>query len=138
LTTVDYDFEFSYTALHIGSFPMLALRITSLRDPQQALDVDAFIDSGTGSSLFSGEIAASIGLDLLAGPRKTYVPIRGPRLAASVHRVRLSHELLGDFDLEVGFSLEPITRNLLGRDFFDLIQIGFREHQLVFLVKPTP
>lgn len=55
-----------------------------------------------------------------------------------VHPIRLSHPDLGDFNLEIGFSTVPLRRNLLGRDFFNLVQIGFRERQQVFYVKTEP
>jgi len=55
-----------------------------------------------------------------------------------IHPVRLSHPDLSDFDLEVGFSTVPLRRNLLGRDFFSMVQIGFRERHQVFYVKAEP
>jgi len=42
------------------------------------------------------------------------------------------------YALEIGFSENPIRRNLLGRGFFNLIQIGFRERYLTFYMTPTP
>jgi hypothetical protein len=38
----------------------------------------------------------------------------------------------------VGFSSGEIHRNLLGRDFFNLAQIGFRERHLTFFITPSP
>ena len=54
-------------------------------------------------------------------------------MEACLHAVRLSHPELGCFDLEIGFSPFPLRRNLLGRDFFNLVQIGFRERQQALL-----
>jgi hypothetical protein len=48
------------------------------------------------------------------------------------------HPDLGSFTLEVGFSSTDIHRNLLGRDFFNLAQIGFRERFLTLYVTPAP
>ena len=62
----------------------------------------------------------------------------GGVLPATLHAVQLSHADLGTFELEVAFSTTEIRRNLLGRDFFDLVQIGFREHHLAFFITPTP
>jgi len=31
-----------------------------------------------------------------------------------------------------------ISRNLIGRDFFNLVQVGFREKYLTFYLTPTP
>lgn len=35
------------------------------------------------------------------------------------------------------FSMADIQRNLLGRDFFDRIQVGFRESHSQFFIEPT-
>jgi len=109
-----------------------------VEEPIQAVLVDAFLDSGAGHSLFDGGIAGGIGIDLLSGARKRYETTAGVLIDARLHRVRLSHLQLGNFELEIGFSMGAISRNLLGRDFFNLTQIGFRENQLTFLVSPTP
>ncbi len=52
--------------------------------------------------------------------------------------VQLAHADLGTFELEIAFSTSEIQRNLLGRDFFDLVQVGIREHHLELLVTPAP
>lgn len=62
----------------------------------------------------------------------------GQRLEARSHRVQLRHESLGDFELEIGFSTGHISRNVLGRDFLNLVQVGFRENQLAFYMTPKP
>lgn len=118
--------------------PVLQLTIESLGEAMQSVDVDAFIDSGAAGSLFNGWIAFSIGLDLFSGERKIYGTTAGHPLETRLHRVRLSHADLGPFELEIGFSIAPIRRNLLGRDFFNLVQIGFRENQLSFFINPDP
>jgi hypothetical protein len=103
-----------------------------------AVDIDAVLDSGAALSLFSGDLGASIGLEILAGTLKRYQTTSGALINGYLHPVRLSHEGLGDFEIEIGFSIEPISRNLLGRDFFDRIQVGFREHHTSFFVTPSP
>jgi len=40
--------------------------------------------------------------------------------------------------LEVGFSSVTIKHNLLGRDFFSLLQIGFRERRQTIYVSLEP
>ena len=62
----------------------------------------------------------------------------GFSIEAIIHSVRLSHPELGDFNLEIAFSTVPLRRNLLGRDFFSLVQIGFRERQQIFYVRAEP
>ena len=39
------------------------------------------------------------------------------------------HDSLGVNELMIAFSETRLTRNLLGRDFFNLFQIGFRERR---------
>ncbi len=55
-----------------------------------------------------------------------------------LHNLLFENELLGRFELEVGLSTSAIKRNLLGRDFFNLFQIGFREHHQMVLLKASP
>ncbi len=111
--------------------------VVTAREPL-AVTVDAYLDSGARYSLFDGSILEVIGLRLLEGVRRDYFPVSGGPIEGRLHRVRLIHQSLGTFDLEIGFSTGPINRNVLGRDFFDVIQLGFREHRLTFYVEPTP
>lgn len=139
MVTVQYVYEFAYIhdPLSGDPFPILLLRITNPHHPGQALDVNAYLDSGAQRSLFDGWIATSLGFDLLSGRALSYGSLGG-LIGGRLHHVRLSHPDLGEFDLDIGFSERPISRNILGRDFFNLIQIGFRERHLTFYVTPTP
>ena len=76
-------------------------------DGDGALEIQCHLDSGAEVSLFDGEIA---------------------------HGIR--HEELGEHELRVGFSEQRQARNLLGRDFFNLFRIGFRERQSILLFEP--
>ena len=100
------------------------------------LEVQCHLDSGAEISLFDGEIAQGIGLEPQAGAAQSYSTSSGATLTARVHRVRLSHEELGEHELRVGFSEQRLARNLLGRDFFNLYRIGFRERQSTLLFEP--
>jgi hypothetical protein len=102
------------------------------------LEVQAHLDSGTEKSFLDGQIGKAIGLDPGDGEVLYYRSSTGAELVARLHRVRLAHEELGAHELMVGFSERRITRNLLGRDFFDLFQIGFREHHSKILFSPEP
>lgn len=119
-------------------YPGLLLQIGSLGHPEQTLELDAYLDSGAERSLFSGWVTAAVGLELLSGRRLLYQSTAGWQVEARLHQVQLSHPDLGVLEMEVGFSTEPITRNLLGRDFFNLVQVGFRERQLTVYMTPTP
>jgi hypothetical protein len=138
MATVDYPFQFAYPFIDAAWFPVLKVQVEARAGEGRPVEVDAFLDSGAQRSLFGGWIATAIGLNLLEGAVKRYSPIAGPAIQARLHTVRLVHDDLGAFELEIGFSLEPISRNLLGRDFFDLIQVGFRERQLTLYINPVP
>lgn len=139
MLTVRYDLEFPYPYdLNGERFPRLTFRLTNPENPGQSVDVDAYLDSGAQRSLFDGGIGRAVGIDLLTGDQKQYESATGSSIAGRLHRVRLEHPDLGSFDLEVGFSSSRIKRNLLGRDFFNLVQIGFRERRLAFYVTPEP
>lgn len=136
--TVSYLFRFPYRTVTGDLFPLVMLRVSNPAQPDLSLDVDAYLDSGAQRSLFNGWRAQTLGLNLLDGETKLYGSTSGSYVEARLHRVNLHHENLGDFELEVGFSLVQIQRELLGRDFFNLVQIGFRERQLEYYLNTTP
>lgn len=139
MISVDYSYQFRYLPVNIHrSFPRLPIQIRNPGIPDQAVEVPAYLDSGAEYSLFSGWVARSIGLDIFTGAPRFYASTTGAAVEARVHRVDLMHPDLGLFPLEIGFSLSEIRRNLLGRDFFNLVQIGFRERHLAFYVTPSP
>ena len=139
MITVAYTYQFGYLPVDTrSSFPGLPLQVQNPHVPAQIVEVQAHLDSGAGYSLFDGWIATAIGLELLSGRTRRYAPTHGGSLEARVHEVVLVHPVMGSFDLEVGLSTDRIRRNLLGRDFFNFVQIGFRERELAFYVTPTP
>lgn len=139
MVIAQYAYEFAYThdPLSGDTFPILPLRIANPHNPGRALDINTYLDSGAQRSLFDGWIAADLGFNLLSGRALSYGSLGGS-IGGRLHQVRLFHPNLGEFDLEIGFSENLIPRNILGRDFFNLIQIGFRERYLAFYVTPTP
>lgn len=106
-------------------FPILSVVVSNPRSLVRSADVIAYLDSGAQRSLFDGTLAGLIGLDLMDGPRVSFASAAGLSIEGIIHPVRLSHPELGKFDLDIGFSTVPLRRNLLGRDFFNLVQIGF-------------
>lgn len=137
MPVVSYTHQFNYLyGTNQRPFPGLVLQI--LGPGQLALETDAFLDSGTERSLFDGWIATALGIDLLSGRQILYRSTAGREVEGRLHQVQLLHPDLGRFRMEVGFSTEPIRRNLLGRDFFNLIQIGFQERHFTFYITPTP
>lgn len=137
--TLNFEHQFEYSSDERGdTFPKLVLRLINPADPTCAIDFDGHLDSGAGRSLLNGQLAAAIGLDLLAGPEIHYQTAMGAGIAAREHHVELEHEMLGRFNLPLGFSTGNIRRNLLGRDFFARIQVAFREQHHTFFVTARP
>ena len=139
MTTVSYLHRFDYGYDENESrLPLLKFRLSNPTDPTLIVDLEAALDSGAERSLVDGRIGAALGLDVLGGKKLTFETMGGGLLPAALHTVQLSHTKLGVFDLEIAFSSSEIRRNLLGRDFFDRVQVGFREHHLTFFVTPAP
>jgi hypothetical protein len=135
---VDYQYSSNYRQFESGSFPVLQVRITRQDDPELGVDADVYLDSGAERSLFNGQLLAALEIDLINDKPKPYGSTIGNSITGYLHDVRLTVPDVGDFSLAIGFSEVQITRNLLGRDFFNLVQIGFREHQLQYYLNTNP
>jgi hypothetical protein len=138
VVTVAYATAFNYRDLGNGSFPVLQVELVNPADPEQRVDVDAYLDTGASRSVFFGWIPAAIGLDLLHGQPLSYLNNMGQEQEGRVLPVTIRHPDLGQFTIELGFALWEAPRSLLGRDFLNLVQIGFRERQLEFYIEPNP
>jgi hypothetical protein len=135
MPVVAYEYQLDYAYDPDGSrFPRLDFQMARASNTGVTVDVDAHLDSGTERSLFNGKLATVLGIELLRGPQLVYQSASGSHLVATLHSVELAHPDLGSFQLEVGFSSTEIQRNLLGRDFFNLVQIGFHENHLTLYV----
>ena len=117
---------------------MLQVRITRQDIPGLEIDTDAYLDSGAEASLFNGDLLAALEIDLINNNRKSYGSTFGSSITGYLHNIRLTLPDVGDFTMEIGFSHGEIRRNLLGRDFFNLVQIGFRERQFEYYLNPRP
>ena len=107
--------------------------------PGQASRARSPVPLGLGCRSFAvrpGQIAHGIGLGLQRGDVQVFSASSGAKLAARLHRVRLRHEDLGEFELRVGFSESNSRANLLGRDFFNLFHVGFQERRSTLLFSP--
>lgn len=138
MVLVNYLREFNYREFQEGQSPVLQLQVFHPDNSENKIDVDVYLDSGTQRSLFNGFIIASLGITLINGKIQRYSTTAGNVIEAYLHRVRLTLPDVGDFNLEIGFSSNTIRRNLLGRDFFNLAQIGFRENRLKYYLTPSP
>lgn len=134
---VDYSniFPYSIDPLTGRLLPILAF---DLVNRQRRVTLNGCLDTGCERSLLDGRLALAVGIDLTGASSIPYCSAVGISVAGLLAPVNLVHPALGSFHLEVGFSPMHLARNLLGRDFLDLIQIGFREHRLEFYVLPSP
>jgi hypothetical protein len=140
-TSVTYPFSFPYSIDSYSgqSYPGLAFEVSLPDDPEASMFMNAYLDSGAELSVFDGGlIVPFLNLDLMAGPEVNLRAATGVALSARIHRVNLSHPQLGRFTLDAAISTVPIRHNLLGRDFFQHLQIGFREFHHTFLIANAP
>lgn len=144
MVSVEYSHRYHYRRFAEQLFPMFTVEIRNPSDPNLAIEQDAFLDSGASRSIFRGEVPAMLGLNLLDGDRWSFETNTGETIDARVHPVQLVLPATEDepaptpMNLNLAFALGDVRRNLLGRDFFDLAQIGFREHRLEFVLLPVP
>jgi hypothetical protein len=129
MINIAYSYELDYLSDGDRRFPGLFVRFASETDAV-GFDTDAHLDSGAETSLFDGEITTVLGLDLLSGEERVFHTASGAEIEARLHEVTFFHDDLGEFTMKVAFSTGKIHRNLLGRDFMSLVQIGFRERHL--------
>jgi predicted aspartyl protease len=108
--------------------PAVRLELCSPLDPANAIDITAHLDSGASETIFQGDLAALIGLELLEGVDKRFTTSTGAPVNAKVHRVRVAHSILGGYEMNVAFSMGALSRNLLGLDFFRMFKVCFREY----------
>jgi hypothetical protein len=140
-TTVTYSHSFSYSLDSItgDAFPGLEIRLSIPGKLNYAVDVVAHLDSGATRSVFDGaRLVPTLGIDLMAGREVQLGSALGFTTIARIHRVEVFHPELGLFLLDAAISTVPIRRNLLGRDFFQHLQIGFREFYQIFLIANAP
>ena len=138
MVTVEYQHRFNYRQFRSRNSPVLQVRITRQDIPDLGIDTDAYLDSGAEVSLFNGDLLAALEIDLINNNQKSYGSTIGGSVTGFLHNVQLTLPDVGDFNMEIGFSNGEIRRNLLGRDFFNLVQIGFRESHLEYYLNPRP
>jgi hypothetical protein len=140
-TSVAYAHSFTYFVDEFSgkSFPGLKFHVSLPEKDDPSADVQAYLDSGAEFSVFDGSlIVSTLQIDLMAGREVRLSAAAGFAIAARIHRLNLFHPQLGRFTTEAAISTVPIRRNLVGRDFFQHIQIGFREFHQTFLITNAP
>lgn len=134
--TIEYHHRFPYQYPGDGGGDRFPGLLVQLRNPisQESVETVAHIDSGATTSLFDGELASAIGIEVLAGRRFAFTFVNGGVLEARVHEVWLQHEHLGELQIPLAFSTGAVRRNVLGRDFLAYVQVGINERDLEFYV----
>lgn len=136
---VAYSEKHPYRYAELGDmFPVLTVALRNPHNPKDIVEVDAYLDSGAQISVFQGWIPKAIGLDILNGRPWQLRGSSGWNINARRIHVELEYQAGRVFPLEPAFVLDELHRNLLGRDFFDLVQLGFREHHGEFFLEPAP
>jgi len=138
MVTVEYQHNLNYRQMQAGSFPALVLSVAHQHNLDLSFDTDAYLDSGAERSLFDGALLSGLEIDLLNDKAMSYVATTGASVTAYLHNVRITIPDIGTFNLEMGFSDVHLSRNLLGRDFFNLVQIGFRENWRQYYLTFSP
>jgi hypothetical protein len=128
LVTIVYQIRAPYLRRAGGLFPALFIGLHNPSHPAKSIEIPAELDSGAEYSLFEGKLAIAIGLDLFSGQPFAFSLNNGVGLDARILPITISHSELGRFNSPVRFSTGPLLSNILGRDFFDFLQIGFDEH----------
>ena len=140
-TAVEYGHSFPYLFDQATrkSFPGLQFDLSLPGNFHVTAYTRAHLDTGAELSLFDGALVVpTLGIDLMAGPEVALNSAGTFALSARIHRLEISHPMLGSFTLDAAISTVPIARNLLGRDFFEHIQIGFREFHHTFHIATGP
>ena len=144
MVLVEYSHRYEYRVFADNRFPILTVEIRNPNNRELAVEQDAFLDSGASRSIFGGEIPAMLGLNLLDGQPWYFETNTGEGMEARIHTVQIvlpaseDEPVPAPIALDLAFALADVRRNLLGRDFFNLVQIGFRERQLAFFLLPSP
>jgi hypothetical protein len=127
--TVTYQFRVPYLRRIDGSlFPGLIIELQNPVTGAKTTPIRAELDSGAEYSLFEGELARHIGLEVFDGEPFAFRLASGTSLESRILPIVLCHRELDDTPLLARFSTAPIPTNILGRDFFDFFRVGFDEH----------
>ena len=119
MPSIEYSHTFHYRLLPGPATRYVPALELILRRDEIECPVFALVDTGAEHSLFSGELAETLGLSLQSGPRKDLMSLGGP-LAAYAHRIEI--DIAYGWSLgatEVLFSDRNIPHNLIGR--FDIL-----------------
>jgi hypothetical protein len=133
-TSISFDHDLDYLDTTFGWAPALVVAVENPQEPGKSYDTVGFLDTGAEMTLFDGELIQVLGIEMLSGKKQDFSFTQGASMSARQHDVFLSHPALGKLRFPVYFSLGPIHRNLFGRDFLELLQVGFRQYDQMFFL----
>jgi len=130
MEVVQYTHKYDYRILDDDKYPILVLTLKKI-----GVDIPSVVDTGTESSLFSGDIARLLEIEPIQnGNRKSFASILGYSLDAYGHEVDFLVDNIPITDI-IYFPEGKLPRNLLGRNLLAQLQIGFREYHQEFYLK---
>lgn len=135
-TTITFDHELDYLDTSFGWAPAFLVTMQNPAQRNRTCDTLGFVDTGAQRTLFDGELTQALGIDIFAGQKQDFSFTQGGSLSARQHEVVLAHPAFGSLRFTLCFSLGPIHRNLLGRDFLEHMQLGIRQYDRRLLVAP--
>jgi hypothetical protein len=133
--TVAFTHIFDY--LHDSQgVPSIGLTIRISGQPYHqsisALDVDAYLDTLSTRSVFDGQFATALGLHPFGGT----ISVRSGShiVQARLYQLWITLPQFGSHLINAAFSITPLTRNFLGRDFLRLVTLAIEERNLSILI----
>jgi len=139
METVGYTHTYPYRFLALDHrFPVLTVRLANPQRLQDAVEVDGILDSGTEISVFPATLAQALGVPPELGRPWRLETASGGVIHARRLWIALTIPDHGFHRIEPAFTWGEMARNLLGRDVFDLLQVGFRERHGTFFLGPNP
>jgi hypothetical protein len=140
-TSIDYNFEYPYRPMGPDGlhFPVLQVGLENPNDSERQVDTFVYVDSGSRITVLDGEIAQDIGINFTEGEEQQLGSIAGGSIQGWLNNINLHLEGFPPVLLRVAF-VDPsfkIRRQLLGRDFFYHVQIGFWEYARLLYLSPN-
>jgi predicted aspartyl protease len=128
-----------YTKYKIGTelerLPLVSVRLACNKEK---VKLWALVDSGADFSVFNGDIAAILNIDLKKGKQIELMGLVGGSAPAWVHQVNLEVEGLRSVNINVAFTESSMPELCLvgQRGFFDQFQIRFEPYKDLIEIYP--
>ena len=116
--------EFPYVLKRDKYYPIIDIVLTK---DNNSIKTDAIVDSGAILSIFQGNIAEYLGLEIEDGKEQLFQGIGG-KITGYMHSIKVKIDS-AEFPCRIAFSNElAMSLNIIGREsFFDRFRITFDE-----------